>query len=389
MVAILTPIQEYEVIMSKKDLTEEWSSMPLSEEMAAQHRYLRLVGLLFVVLLITACGATSGQVTADSEMIPEASVNNVGESKPVTGFDNDLQRLAGDIITQLPEDKPSRIAVFDFSNIDGRGSACGRMLAQSLEAELVGLAHEKGNFSLVERRSLNLIKEEIKHSLSDLADESQAIEVGKQAGATALLRAAINPWADNQIRVIARVIDVENTKILGACSQNIALPKTLLASCHGQKKTPDQNAQLISAINPDSSYDVKVWTDKAVYRLDETVTIYAQANRAGYLYLFDIDSQGNQTLLLPNIYSKKHYYLEVGQTFVSPNGWFGAGLPTGRGYIKAVVSPRPLPFDRPDFSDLAPNKPFRSITANHSRGVVVKTMETKGGFGTAWLTVEE
>ncbi len=192
-----------------------------------------------------------------------------------------------------------------------------------------------------------------------------------------------------RVRVIGKVMDVESTRILAAFSFDVFLPKDVRTRCAPAVLSAEGPSSLVKAENPNSDYRIRVWTDKAVYKLGEPVTIYAQSNRDGYLYLFDIDSQGSKTLILPNTYSRQHHFLAAGETFRSPAGWFSAGRPTGRGTIKAVVTPDPLPLDDPTFSDLSSGVPFRSLSRASARGVVVNTRKTEGGFGTGWISIEE
>ena len=100
------------------------------------------------------------------------------------------------------------------------------------------------------------------------------------------------------------------------------------------------SVSFVGAENPKSSCRAKVWIDKAVYKRGKSVRVHVRSDLPGYLYLVDIDSRGNQTLLLPNAFSKNPVFLEAGETFTFPRSWYVAGEPTGRGYIKAVVSPR-------------------------------------------------
>jgi len=304
-------------------------------------------------------------------------------------FDEQLKELARGISRQLPPEETVRIAVFPITDMEGSETECGRLLSRYLETELVRQGRELGTFSLVERDNLPIIMEEVKHSLSGMADESHCIQAGKQLGATSLLRAAMNPWGEGKVRIIGKVMDVESTQILAAFSSDVSLPGHARSLCVQPPEPSSAKPELIIAENPDSEYRIRVWTDKAVYRLGDPVQIFVQANRDGYLYLYDIDSQGNQTLLLPNIYARRPHFLAGGDLFESPKGWFTAGRPTGRGTIKAVMTPDPLPMQDPTFSDLSHSVPFRSVDRANTRGVVIDTRRTRGGFGTGWVTIEE
>jgi hypothetical protein len=248
---------------------------------------------------------------------------------------------------------------------------------------------EEGNALLVDRRSIEKILDEVRLGISDLADETQSLEIGRQLGATSLLRTIVSPWTAEQIRAVSKLIDTETTKIMAASCCNIPLPEHLRARCALSISAHEDQEDIVEAENPGSEYRTNVWTDKALYKIGEDVTVSVRCNQAGYLYLFDIDSQGNKTLLYPNVFSPKHLYVRPGETFVSPKGWFVAGSPTGRGYIKAVVTPFPMASISTDFSDLTPGNSFRLLTDSVARGVTINAVEIDGGFGTWWLTITE
>jgi len=333
--------------------------------------------------------AASAGVRAPSPHVPPAAPQPAPVRPEAPGFDEQLRALAGTISPQLSRDVPVRLAVLPFTNLDGRVTECGKLLARDLEAELVRQGAERGTFCLVERENLRVILEEVKHGMSGLADESQCIQAGKQLGATSLLLAAVNPWGDGKVRVTGKVMDAESTRILAAFCWEISLPAHLRSLCDPVSGRNAEAPELVLADSADSAYRIRVWTDKGVYRLGDPVRVFVETDRAGYLYLFDIDSAGNQTLLLPNIHRREPHLLDAGEVFESPAGWFAAGRPTGRGTLKAVVTPEPLPLKDPQFSDLSERVPFRSLDGANVRGVVVSAKQSRGGFGTAWITIEE
>ena len=366
----------------------------------------RTFGFLFSLLLCVcaaqfSCSHTTGVERPVPEPVPPAvtpprplSVHaSPPEDVPVHRhppvFDEQLAALAENISMQMPREATIRMAVLPFSDIDGRVTECGKLLARDLEAELVRQGRERGTFWVVERELLPMILREVKHGMSGLVDEAWSAQAGRQLGATSLLVAAVNPWNEGQIRVTGKVMDTETTRILAAFSTDITLPPGMLYPCSLHAAPPPASFELVLAENPDSAYRIRVWTDKAVYRLGDPVRVFVQSDRGGYLVLFDIDSQGNQTLLLPNLYAREPRLLGAGEVFQSPAGWFVAGRPTGRGYLKAVVTPTPLPLEATRFTEQAQGSPFRSLNQANTRGVVVSTKQSHGGFGTAWITIEE
>ncbi len=354
------------------------------------------------LLLVAGCAhvpeerATSTVETLERGPTSEGSSGSASPlQRPSSGsqarspFDEEIHGLVADLVAQLPKEKPVRVAVFGLTDLRGRDLACGRLIAESMETELVRLAQGEASLSVIDRRDFSLIMSEQRHGASDLVDDAKSVEIGRQAGATALLNGSVIPCTEGSLRVIARVLDTETTEIVAATSRDLPLSRTLRATClpggEGRVSSPD----LLEAVNPAVPGEVSVWTDKAVYRIGEPVTVHVRSERGGYLYLFDIDAEGRKTLLLPNVYRKRPVRLRPGETFTSPEGWYEAGPPPGRGYLKAVVTPRPLPFEDPEFTDLSQQVPFRSLSKGVTRGIVVSAVEGKGRFGTAWVVVTE
>ena len=60
-------------------------------------------------------------------------------------------------------------------------------------------------------------------------------------------------------------------------------------------------------VNPNPPFSASVWTDRSQYYPGDKVTIYFRTTRDAYIYIFDIDTVGNVSLIFPNIYSDNNY----------------------------------------------------------------------------------
>jgi len=60
-------------------------------------------------------------------------------------------------------------------------------------------------------------------------------------------------------------------------------------------------------INPNPQFSTSIWTDRSQYDPGDRVTIYFRTTRDAYIYVFDIDTTGNVSLIFPNIYSENNY----------------------------------------------------------------------------------
>jgi hypothetical protein len=91
---------------------------------------------------------------------------------------------------------------------------------------------------------------------------------------------------------------------------------------------------------------VSVDHDSRTYKLDESVKVTVVSERAGYLYLFNIDALGEVSCLFPNTAQTKNR-IEAKQTVVVPDpkdtSWqIKIRRPLGRELLKAVVTAKPL-----------------------------------------------
>jgi len=88
------------------------------------------------------------------------------------------------------------------------------------------------------------------------------------------------------------------------------------------------------------------------FHLGDSVQFQVESDKAGYLFLFDINSQGEMTRLFPN--EKHHVYLKDKENWVAANGIikipdvyynfeFKARKPIGKSRLLVVLSEDPLP----------------------------------------------
>lgn len=106
-------------------------------------------------------------------------------------------------------------------------------------------------------------------------------------------------------------------------------------------------------VNPvPTDLKVKVWVDKdpakggqVVYQVGEPIYIYVNVNQDAYIYLFNINADGEINPILPNAYERDNF-LRAGETRrYPPEGGryrYTVTGPEGRDIVLAVASKRPL-----------------------------------------------
>ncbi|WP_394648987.1 DUF4384 domain-containing protein [uncultured Deinococcus sp.] len=121
-------------------------------------------------------------------------------------------------------------------------------------------------------------------------------------------------------------------------------------------------APIISAqsiiVNPvQTALDVRVWTDRDSsgtqtpnYVPGERIRLYTSVNQDAYVYLFNVDPQGQVDLILPNRYAGGANFLKANTTKVFPDAndgfTFDIAAPYGLNKVLAVASRTPLNLDQ-------------------------------------------
>jgi hypothetical protein len=71
-------------------------------------------------------------------------------------------------------------------------------------------------------------------------------------------------------------------------------------------------------INPNPPYQTSIWTDRSYYQPGERLNIYFRTSGDAWVYVFDIDTRGNVSLIFPNIYSDSNHR-KANETYVLPD----------------------------------------------------------------------
>jgi TolB-like protein len=121
----------------------------------------------------------------------------------------------------------------------------------------------------------------------------------------------------------------------------------------------EQLEKLVAAKPDKTSFNVKTWTDKKEYEINEKIVFYVKAEKSGFLTLLDVGSSGNITVIFPNKYNRDNF-IRAGVTYQipSPNYGFDFGVqgPAGLERIKAIVTLNNIPLLKLDL-----DKGFHSV----------------------------
>jgi len=137
-------------------------------------------------------------------------------------LDYQLDDLVSQIVLGLSQNQKSKIAIIEFSDIQGNVTNLGRYLAEELTTRL----YLTGEFEVVERQLLNKILLEHQLTLSGIIDKNSAVELGKILGVGAIATGSITDLGSN-VKVNARLISTESGKVFSVASVKIFKDDTI------------------------------------------------------------------------------------------------------------------------------------------------------------------
>lgn len=135
-------------------------------------------------------------------------------------YEQEIDRLASTMAGKISRAGKTRVAVVDFTDLQGRVTELGRFLAEEFS---VALAGSDQGLRVVDRTHLRSLLQEHKLATTGLIDPATARQLGKIAGVEALVTATLTPLGES-VRLSVKVLDTESADIIDAATGNI--PKT-------------------------------------------------------------------------------------------------------------------------------------------------------------------
>jgi TolB-like protein len=137
-------------------------------------------------------------------------------------YQQEAKAVAAQVAEILARGERKRVAVVDFTDLQGTASELGRFLAEEVS---VALALSAPTLEVIDRTHLKAIVQEHKLSASGLIDPLTARKLGQIAGVEALVTGTITPFGDS-IRLAAKVLDTSTARMLAASTVDIPRTKT-------------------------------------------------------------------------------------------------------------------------------------------------------------------
>lgn len=153
-------------------------------------------------------------------------------------LDAGMNSLSEQIVQSLTANKKKKIAVIEFSDLNGRIPYLGRFISEDLTTRLFLTKR----FDVVERNLLKKVYKELKLSQSGVISASSIKKVGQILGVDAIATGTIADLG-NRVRINARIIATESASLLSVALVTVKKDKQLQAMLSTQGK---QDAAIMS-----------------------------------------------------------------------------------------------------------------------------------------------
>ena len=149
-----------------------------------------------------------------------------------------VTRLSTQIAHKMDVNHRTRIAVLDFTDLDGDTSAFGKYLAETLITDLF----DSGKFQVVERRLLTKVLEENKLKSTGLIDPATVKKLGQVLGVEAIVSGTITELASH-VAVNARLVATDTAAVFASASEEIEKDEDVISILHssGNPAAPKQS----------------------------------------------------------------------------------------------------------------------------------------------------
>jgi len=144
-----------------------------------------------------------------------SSHNQMPTSEPQS-LEVQLANLTDQIVVSLSQKQKSKIAVVEFSDINGEISQFGRYVAE----ELITRLYRTGKFDVIERQLLNKVMAEHRLNLSGVVDPESAREIGNILGADAIATGSVTDLGTT-VKINARLISTETGQLISVAAVKV------------------------------------------------------------------------------------------------------------------------------------------------------------------------
>jgi hypothetical protein len=196
----------------------------------------------------------------------------------------ELKQASPILAAKIAEAGKKRVAVVDFTDLQGNVTELGRFLAEEMSGALV---NEAGGFRVVDRTHLKAILQEHKLAATGLIDPETARRLGKIAGVDTLVTGTIASAFGETVRVMIKALDVTTAEIIGQftadipkteaiqrlLSQSIAMPPPAGSNDPAVPRPPAELTSAASSAHPSFETDSYRITVESTRRRESSVSL--------------------------------------------------------------------------------------------------------------------
>jgi TolB-like protein len=135
-----------------------------------------------------------------------------------SAYEAEINKLSATMAQKIAIAKKAKVAVVDFTDLQGDVTELGRFIAEEFSVAIAGAG--KG-FKVVDRTHLKSIIKEHKLSATGIIDPKTARKLGKIAGVEALVTGTLTPFGDT-VRIAVKILDTATAEVIDAKTGNIA-----------------------------------------------------------------------------------------------------------------------------------------------------------------------
>ncbi len=138
------------------------------------------------------------------------------------GIDDGLNQMVSQISESMPSSSKQKIAIIEFSDLDGKVIELGKFLSE----ELITKLFMTKKFNVVERQLLNKILQEHQINMSGIVDENTIKELGKILGVDAICTGTITDLGE-KVKLNGRLISTETGSVFSVAFAMIDKDNTI------------------------------------------------------------------------------------------------------------------------------------------------------------------
>ncbi|MCD4692865.1 MAG: CsgG/HfaB family protein, partial [Calditrichales bacterium] len=211
-------------------------------------------------------------------------------------LDVQLENLTDQIVVSLSQTQKSKIAVIEFSNLQGTVTKFGRYLAE----ELITRLYLSNKFEVIERQLLNKVLQEHQLNLSGLIDVSSAQELGRLLGVDAIASGSVTDLG-KMVKVNARLISTETGKIFSVASVTVTkddVVNNLMGASNAPVKNMDEPIQEVPGDPQNTPLNMIVKQNEFTFEL-KSCKMENRKVTCSFIIINDSDNDINLSMVIP------------------------------------------------------------------------------------------